>query len=115
MARPMPLVPPITRATWSSRRKRFKLDPRRLGDDDEYGIAWLFASSSLQQLRRDQAGKDQRNVRPDDDRGEHEDHRDEHDERVLEREAYRDPGDRARDHEAESVGRRHQTEGERDD
>jgi hypothetical protein len=45
----------------------------------------------------------------------HQQHRDEHDHRVLERVAQPHPGDRAGDHKAEPIGRGHQPEGERND
>src|SRR5258706_4188962 len=97
IALPMPLVPPITSA----------FCPARLN-----GFAGM---ALLQQLRGDEPGHDQRDLGPDDDGGEHEQHRHQHDHRVLQREADRNLGDRAADHQAQPVGRGHQAEGERDD
>src|SRR5947209_12741537 len=70
---------------------------------------------SFQHLRHDQTRQEQRHAWPDDDCRQHEQHRNQHDHRVLERITQPHPCDRAGDHQAQAVGRRHQSEGERDD
>src|SRR5712671_4897810 len=55
---------------------------------------------SFQELGGDQLRQDERNLGPDDDRRQHEEHRHQHDQRVLQREFERHLGHRARDHEA---------------
>src|SRR5690606_36853955 len=57
------------------------------------------------ELRCGEAGDEEDYGRPDDDQGEDQEHRDQHDQRVLEGLGHADAGDGAGDQEAEAVGR----------